>query len=95
MIDVKVIELESPNPPLAIRITLRNGFTYLMVVIARQASSFVNYDGFEKFLKEQTIRTKTFSTIKLTWLVEKEQVNLIPCLVSHLSDQPIMLPPEL
>lgn len=44
MIDVKTVELDPNN--LAVNITLRNGFTYLMVLIEKQTNQFVNSVGF-------------------------------------------------
>lgn len=44
MIDVKTVELDGNN--LGITITLRNGYTYLMVLIERHTNQFVNSVGF-------------------------------------------------
>jgi hypothetical protein len=68
MIDVRPVEVEG-DPSQAIRITLRNGYTYLMMTIARPINKFVGYGGFEKFLREQTIRSGSISTIRLTLIM--------------------------
>jgi len=83
MIDVRAIEVEG-SPSQAIRITLRNGFTYLMMMIARPINKFVGHGGFEKFLREQTIRSGNISTIRLTLIMEKQQMKLIPELVAYI-----------
>lgn len=82
MIDVRSMEIEGGYSP-AVRITLRNGNTYIMMVTAMPASKFVGYAGFEKFMREQTIRSGSLSTVRLTMVMEKEQTMLIPALVAH------------
>lgn len=84
MIDVRLTQVEAPSPSQAIRITLRNGFTYLLLLVAKPMSNFVSYEGFEKFLKEQTLRGHGFTTTKHTMLIEKEQLLLIPALAEHI-----------
>jgi hypothetical protein len=86
MIDVKPTEVDGTDPSQGILITLRNGFTYIMMTICRPMNKFVNYAGFEKFLRAQTIRIGNISTLRLTLIMEKEQMLLIPALVSHIRE---------
>jgi hypothetical protein len=48
---IKFTPCQLPEHGQGLQITLRNGTTYLMLTICKPSLTFVNYDGFEKFLK--------------------------------------------